>query len=197
MSSSRSRRRCCRARARWISTGPSRSSDTLEDQIAEQLGYPQQRQSTFQRAADLRYTGQAFELTVPAPNRKLDAAALEELERLFELEHEKTYGHAFRGTYAMETVTLRVTGSVTPEGVQTPVCAPTRAISRRAARSVYFGPRAWRARHAGPLARARSTQAARRAADRRGIRRHHGGAAELRGAARRRRQYRHRSRPGD
>ena len=111
---------------------------TLEDQITQQLGYPRQA-VTFSRAADLRYSGQAFELTVPAPNRKLDMAALEELERLFELEHERTYGHAFRGTYAMETVTLRVTGSVTPEGVQTSVRtnAGHKAENRR---KVYFGP---------------------------------------------------------
>ena len=94
---------------------------------------------TFTRAADLRYTGQAFELTVAAPNRKLDTAALEELERLFELEHERTYGHAFRGTYAMETVTLRVTGSVTPDNLQQNVRA--KASFRPAGRrSVYFGP---------------------------------------------------------
>jgi N-methylhydantoinase A len=111
---------------------------TLEGQIAELLGFPRQ-DVTFSRAADLRYTGQAFELTVPAPNRKLDTAALEELERLFEQEHEKTYGHAFRGTYAMETVALRVTGSVTPEGVRTSV--HTKASRQpEGRRSVYFGP---------------------------------------------------------
>jgi N-methylhydantoinase A len=110
----------------------------LEDQITQQLGYAR-KSITFQRAADLRYSGQAFELTVSAPNRKLDAVALAELERLFELEHERTYGHAFRGTYAMETVTLRVTGSVTPEGVQTSV--RTRASDQpESRRSVYFGP---------------------------------------------------------
>jgi N-methylhydantoinase A len=111
---------------------------TLEGQIAELLGFPKQ-DVTFSRAADLRYTGQAFELTVPAPNRKLDTAALEELERLFEQEHEKTYGHAFRGTYAMETVALRVTGSVTPEGIRTSV--HTKASRQpEGRRSVYFGP---------------------------------------------------------
>ena len=124
---------------------------------------------TFSRAADLRYTGQAFELTVPAPNRKLDTAALEELERLFELEHEKTYGHAFRGTYAMETVTLRVTGSVTPEGVQTSV----RTKASHQPEEPPFGllrARAWRARHADPRRATRSTQGpARGAADRRRI----------------------------
>ena len=110
----------------------------LEDQIARQLDHPRAR-VTFNRAADLRYAGQAFELTVPVPNRKLDAAALLELERLFELEHERTYGHAFRGTYAIETVTLRVTGAVAPDGVQTRVRteASHQPPSRR---SVYFGP---------------------------------------------------------
>jgi N-methylhydantoinase A len=110
----------------------------LEDQITQQLGYPR-AEVTFNRAADLRYSGQAFELTVPAPNHKLDIAALEELERLFEIEHEKTYGHAFRGAYAMETVTLRVTGSVTPEGVQTNVRTNAGQPSE-GRRKVYFGP---------------------------------------------------------
>ena len=111
---------------------------TLEDQIAKQLGYPR-ASVTFNRAADLRYSGQAFELTVPAPNQRLDTAALAELERLFELEHERTYGHAFRGTYAMETVTLRVTGLVAPENVQESV--RTEASYRPTGqRSVYFGP---------------------------------------------------------
>jgi N-methylhydantoinase A len=78
-------------------------------------------------------------LTVPAPNRKLDAAALAELERLFELEHERTYGHAFRGTYAMETVTLRATGAVAAGIAHASV--RTDAFYRpTGSRSVYFGP---------------------------------------------------------
>ena len=93
------------------------------------------RQITFTSRGDLRYTGQAFELTVPVPNRKLDTAALRRLERLFEREHEQTYGHAFRGTYAIETVTLRVTGSVTPAGVRTSVhTKPTRQPEGRRSR---------------------------------------------------------------
>jgi len=111
---------------------------TLEDQIAKQLGYSREN-VTFNRAADLRYTGQAFELTVPAPKRKLDTVALAELERLFEQEHERTYGHAFRGTYAMETVTLRVTGLVAPENAQESVRTDA-SYRPTGSRSVYFGP---------------------------------------------------------
>jgi N-methylhydantoinase A len=76
---------------------------------------------------------------VPVPRRTLDAPALTELERLFELEHERTYGHAFRGAYALETVTLRVTGSVTPEGVQARV-RTVAGYRPTGTRSVYFGP---------------------------------------------------------
>ena len=42
----------------------------------------------FRYAADLRYLGQAYELTVPAKSFSLD-----ELFELFHQEHERTYGH--------------------------------------------------------------------------------------------------------
>jgi N-methylhydantoinase A len=45
-------------------------------------------QAEFRYAADLRYVGQAYELTVPA--RRFDIA---ELNELFHREHERTYGH--------------------------------------------------------------------------------------------------------
>ncbi len=110
----------------------------LEAQITQQLGYALDR-ITFRRSADLRYSGQAFELSVPVPNARLDAAALAELERLFEAEHERTYGHAFRGTYACETVTLHVVGSVVPEGAR--AISGMRAGYRPSGRRVvYFGP---------------------------------------------------------
>jgi N-methylhydantoinase A len=111
---------------------------TLEDRIARELGY-ERSQTKFRRFADLRYAGQAFELTVPTPNSKLDEVGLEELERQFGLEHERTYGHAFRGAYASETVSLRVTGSVAPDEVHP--CVRTKAGYRPTGqRSVYFGP---------------------------------------------------------
>ncbi|MBI3517315.1 MAG: hydantoinase/oxoprolinase family protein [Proteobacteria bacterium] len=110
----------------------------LERDITRQLGY-QRDAIAFHRAADLRYEGQAFDLPVQVPNGALDAAALQELERRFEREHARTYGHAFRGAYAVETVTLRVTGAVTPEGVHTRVrtAASYRPSGQRTA---YFGP---------------------------------------------------------
>jgi N-methylhydantoinase A len=108
----------------------------LEQQIASQLAH---ENIAFTRAIDLRYSGQAFELTIPAPMGKLDPTRCEELERQFEQEHERTYGHAFRGTYAIEAVTLRVTGSVPTGTVHSSV--RTQANYRPSGtRSVYFGP---------------------------------------------------------
>ena len=51
----------------------------LEQQIAGQLGH-RRANIAFTRAIDLRYSGQAFELTIPAPSGRLDQAAREELE---------------------------------------------------------------------------------------------------------------------
>jgi len=109
----------------------------LEQQIANQLGYGRADVS-FKRAIDLRYSGQAFELTIPAPAGKLNQVALQELERKFEREHERTYGHAFRGTYAIEAVTLRLTGSVATGTVHSTVRTPA-TYRPSGTRSVYFG----------------------------------------------------------
>jgi len=43
--------------------------------------------------ADLRYRGQAFELTIPVPDRRLTAPDLANLVEEFGREHERTYGH--------------------------------------------------------------------------------------------------------
>ena len=54
-------------------------------------------------AFDLRYRGQAFELTVPGDERPEPA----ELRRRFEAEHERRYGYA-DGQAELELVTVRV-----------------------------------------------------------------------------------------
>ena len=62
------------------------------------------------RLADLRYAGQAFELTVPLASDNVAAAA----ER-FEAEHERTYGYRLAGK-PIEIVTLRITGAMETGG---------------------------------------------------------------------------------
>jgi N-methylhydantoinase A len=89
------------------------------------------------RAADCRYQGQSFELTVPV------TASLP-IEEAFGREHERTYGHRAGADEPVEIVSLRVVGHGlsdrprVPERVRvgrgTPGTSP--------ARSVYFGPEA-------------------------------------------------------
>jgi len=116
---------------------------TLEAEVAKALAYEPGR-IRFERAADLRYAGQAFELTIPLPAGPLDAAALHALSRAFEAEHERTYGHRFGGADPLEIVSLRATGIVTPRGRRTldPARAPGSGGTPPAprTRAVYFGP---------------------------------------------------------
>ena len=71
---------------------------------------PEQHQ--YQRSADLRYVGQAFEVRVPVPDGDLDAAAAETVADAFHEAHRALYGYDFRGddTQPVEWVNLRVTG---------------------------------------------------------------------------------------
>ena len=60
------------------------------------------------RSADLRYQGQSFELTVPVPTGRLDAASIAALAEAFGQEHERTYGHRAGPDEPVEVVTLRL-----------------------------------------------------------------------------------------
>jgi N-methylhydantoinase A len=65
----------------------------------------------YDAAADLRYVGQAYELTVPVPATELTASGLAALAETFEREHERTYGH--RATSEpVELVNLRLTARI-------------------------------------------------------------------------------------
>jgi N-methylhydantoinase A len=64
---------------------------------------------TVKRLADLRYTGQAFELTVPA--ERADIAAI---ESAFHAEHKRTYGHASEGD-PVDLINIRAIASAAPE----------------------------------------------------------------------------------
>jgi N-methylhydantoinase A len=105
----------------------------LEKEVAEELDRPLSAVK-ISRLADLRYAGQAFELTVPLdPRHVADAAAH------FEQEHERTYGYKLAGK-AIEIVTLRVTGSVETGGPKqlAPPARRTKPAHPRG-RDVYFG----------------------------------------------------------
>ena len=69
-------------------------------------------QHQYQRSADLRYVGQAFEVRVPVPEGELDADAAETVADAFHEAHRTLYGYDFKGDDAqpVEWVNLRVTG---------------------------------------------------------------------------------------
>lgn len=64
-------------------------------------------QHYFERRVDLRYAGQAFELSIPIPDSDLDTSTLETTAERFHERHEQRYGHAYRDE-PIELVTIRL-----------------------------------------------------------------------------------------
>ena len=93
----------------------------------------------WQRSADLRYVGQAYELTVQAPKGRLGAPEVGLLEEKFHDEHERTYGHKAPDE-AVEIVNLRLTARAA-SGQSEPITPVAGADGHeRTSRDVYFGP---------------------------------------------------------
>lgn len=118
---------------------------TLEAQLLEFMSEegcaPSQVQ--IRRFADLRYYGQAHELTVPLamlPSGEIDFEATAEA---FHAEHERTYGHRANAS-PIQSVNVRVLGTVNRTDATTIDVEGALNISRRKGaksnRQVYFGP---------------------------------------------------------
>ena len=90
---------------------------------------------------DLRYEGQAYELTVPLPDGTLTAAAVETAMDRFHAHHERRYGYAMP-TEPLELVTLRVAGTVETPPLSDPVAAGD-GPAVVGERSVYFDGRGY------------------------------------------------------
>ena len=115
--------------------------DALTSRAAHALageGFPAE-QHRFDRTADLRYFGQAFEVRVPVPEGPVDQATLEEVARLFHAEHRGLYGYDFSedDSQQVEWVNLRVSGvgpiqrpDIAAEAVDPDPAAPE-PVSRR------------------------------------------------------------------
>jgi N-methylhydantoinase A len=90
------------------------------------------------RFASLRYHGQIYELSVPAPNRFTDDAAVDRLEQTFGDEYARTYGHRASADEAVELVNLQVLG----RGIRDPLPAVARLAPEGDAlppRQAYYG----------------------------------------------------------
>ena len=160
----------------------------LERAVALLLGQEALGAAQFTRLADLRYTGQAHELTITVPDEPLDMARL---ATAFGDEHERNYGHRADAD-AVECVTLRVVGRLpVSRASQIASRMPGTAASRRRYKraSRLFRPRSRRGRYARPRSRGSFLQGAARTADHRGIRHDRRGAAGLVRKPRRQRQH--------
>ena len=91
--------------------------ETMEVEGRERLaseGYGPDRRR-FERAVDLRYHGQSFDLRVSMPEGRLDAESLRAAADRFHERHERRYGHASPNEpVELVTVRLRARGVVDP-----------------------------------------------------------------------------------
>jgi N-methylhydantoinase A len=102
-------------------------------------------QVTVKRYADLRYSGQTYELTIPVKEGLLGPAELPDMLEAFGQEHLRTYGH--RATYdPVDIVNLRVVGKVTFSDTRTYDPSASIQIGGRivtpnpSERKAFFGP---------------------------------------------------------
>jgi len=96
-------------------------------------------QLRLQRQADLRYHGQAFELTVDVLPAGADTAS--RIRRAFVSEHLRTYGHG-ADEDPIDIVTLRVTARLPADWVQVEEGLVLPKGQAGSSRRVYFGPHA-------------------------------------------------------
>jgi len=93
----------------------------------------------YRRMADLRYTGQAFELSVDVGSEDGAQAMQSAVCERFDAEHTQRYGHNFEGQYDVEIVNLRVVGTV-PRAQAALKGQVVRREAGEGQRDAYFGP---------------------------------------------------------
>lgn len=110
----------------------------LDAQVAGELGRSTHEVELIHEA-DMRYRGQAFELTMPFPAAStFDAAAAAAMRAEFDAAHERAYGYRLEAT-GVEIVNLRATARV-PKGAEALPEYRARQAAPETTREVYFGP---------------------------------------------------------
>ena len=97
------------------------------------------------KSLDLRYAGQAHELTISAAGDPLDSNVLRDSVCAFHEEHDRTYGHKAEDE-ATEVVNLRLTAFCRLQGAVPIRATGTRSIARPHRRMVSFDPKRGRVR---------------------------------------------------
>lgn len=108
---------------------------TLRDRF-DTMGFDAQEPEV-NRSIDMRYKGQAYEITVSVPGGEFDEAAVETAADRFHEKHARLYGHAMRDE-PLEAVTLRTDGTVTTTKLEDKL-ATSDQNAQRGERKVYFG----------------------------------------------------------
>jgi len=95
----------------WETVDPDDLQATFDEFVArgrEQLENENltESQMQFERSVDLRYAGQAFELSVSVPDGKVDSQTKAAIRERFHTKHQQRYGHAYDDE-PVELVTLR------------------------------------------------------------------------------------------
>lgn len=111
----------------------------LEENLRERFGAMgfNAEKPEISRSIDMRYKGQAYEITVNVPNGEFDEGAVETAANRFHDEHARLYGHAMRDE-PLEAVTLRTDGTVTTTKLEDKL-ATSNLDAHRGEREVYFG----------------------------------------------------------
>jgi len=117
-----------------------RSLHELEKQVRDEMRKEAVADArvTVKRLADLRYTGQAFELSILLRAGKPDISAI---EAAFHSEHARTYGHSSEGD-PVDLINIRVIASAAPDSEEGLADGLRNAESRPGAkrqRQAYFG----------------------------------------------------------
>jgi len=92
----------------------------------------------FEYALDMRYVGQAFELSIPVPDKSISSDTAPQLKEAFEDEHERRFGHRFDDGNDVEVVALKVTATART-GAAPQRLRAHKPATEPATRNVYFG----------------------------------------------------------
>jgi N-methylhydantoinase A len=93
------------------------------------------------RAIDMRYKGQSYELTVPVEDDTVTDETIEAATERFHEMHARLYGHAMENE-EIEVVTLRVTGNVPTEELADTI-ETSDIDAQTGSREVYFADHGW------------------------------------------------------
>ncbi len=104
----------------------------------ETEGYPM-NQVMLSYSVDMRFRGQTSEIRIPLEGGVLDENALRGLQKAFEQEHERLYGHRSDPDNPVEVVAVRLVGQASARGHEERLKPAERPGERETSRRAHFG----------------------------------------------------------